>query len=79
MSSPQLASLPQRNPHSRFVNLLTAEDEERVTCQAGDLASGGSCSLGQVGASAKEVSHKAEAKIPGNAASIHAEDRNGGV
>lgn len=36
-----------------------------------------SCSLGQVGASAKEVSHKAEATIPGNAASIHAEGLNG--
>lgn len=46
---------------------------EKVTCQPADSASGGSCSLGQDGASAKEVSHKAEATIPGSAASIHAD------
>jgi hypothetical protein len=56
----------------------TDSPPKKVSCQAGDLASGGSGSLGQVGASAKEVSHKAEAEIPGNAASIHAEGRNGG-
>jgi hypothetical protein len=49
--------------------------EAEPLCQPGSelLLQAGSCSLGQVGASAKEVRHKAERKIPGNAASIHAE------
>ena len=57
---------------SRFDYRVTAE-QSPLASLAANFASGGSCSLGQVGASAKEVRHKAERKIPGNAASIHAE------
>jgi hypothetical protein len=57
---------------SRFNYRVTAEQIPHASLAA-NFASGGSGSLGQVGASAKEVRHKAERKIPGNAASIYAE------
>jgi hypothetical protein len=74
----ELSSLRRCHNATHRADPSTDSPPKKVSCQAGDLASGGSGSLGQVGASAKEVSHKAEAEIPGNAASIHAEGRNGG-
>jgi hypothetical protein len=57
---PPITESPPRQSH--FASLAAAS-----------FAPGGSCSLEQVGGSAKEVRHKAERKIPGNAASMHAE------
>jgi hypothetical protein len=68
---------------SKQTRRLSHRRAKKGTWHAGTLCSERSCSgsssLGQVGASAKEVSHKAEAKILENAASIHAEGWNAKV
>ena len=63
------------------VEWSTESPARKVTLPGRKAFSASRCSssLGQVGASAKEVRHKAEATIPGNAASIHAEGKNASI